>query len=196
VAPGQNAHDRPLILEEGVRLPPAPKEAVPVTFIWNLRGFACPLCKTRPSPSSWYIDCKLAKEECELVLSHEVCTTQEPGQATGGARPKTNRQRQKCMKTNNLPHGVEVLCGLPQPTPASSRSSDVHSFRSAHTKDALLSLQKILLLFILCKQRERETGAFLVRKTKPARRHHHRQLIQWRADWERQVISAARFNSK
>jgi hypothetical protein len=88
-------------------------------------------------------------------VSHEVCTTQEPGQAMGSTRLRTNRQRQKCMKTNNLPDGVEVLRGLPQPTPASSRSSDVHSFRSAHTKDALLSLQKILLLFIFCEQRER-----------------------------------------
>jgi hypothetical protein len=118
--PGQNANDPPLILEEGVRFPPASKEAVPVTFICNLRGFGCPLSANTISPSPWCIDCKLAKEECELVPSHEMCTTQEPGQAMGSPRFKTNRQRQKCMKTNNLPHGLGVLRGLPQPTPALS----------------------------------------------------------------------------
>jgi hypothetical protein len=71
-------------------------------------------------------------------------------------RFKTNQQQQKCMKTNNLPHGLEVCAGLPQPIPARSRSSDVRSFRFLNTKDALLSLQKILLLFIFCEQRERQ----------------------------------------
>ena len=112
--------DRPLILEEEVGLPPAPKEAVPVPFICNLRGFGCPLSADTISPSQWYIDCKLAKEECELVLPQEVCTTQEPGQAMG---LETNRQWQKCMKANNLPHGLEVLRGLPPSTPASSSFS-------------------------------------------------------------------------
>ena len=70
-----------LILEEAVGLPPAPKEPVTVPFICNLRGFGCPLSANTISPSQWYIDCKLAKEECELDLSQEVCTTQEPRQA-------------------------------------------------------------------------------------------------------------------
>ena len=72
-----------MILEEEVGLPPAPKEPVPVPFICNLRGFGCPLSADTISPSPWYIGCKLAKEERELVLSQEVCTTQEPGQAMG-----------------------------------------------------------------------------------------------------------------
>jgi hypothetical protein len=50
-------------------------------------------------------------------------------------------------------------------------------FRSSDTKDALSSLKKILLLFIFYGQRGREAGAFLVRKTKPARGLHQRQLI-------------------
>ena len=32
-----------MILEEEAALPPAPKEAVSVAFICNLRGFGCPL---------------------------------------------------------------------------------------------------------------------------------------------------------
>jgi hypothetical protein len=51
-------------------------------------------------------------------------------------------------------------------------------FRSSDTKDALSSLKKILLLFIFCDQRGREAGAFLVRKTKPARGLHQRELIK------------------
>jgi hypothetical protein len=58
-----------------------------VAFICNLRGFAA--VSLHVSPSQWYIDCKLAKEECELVLSQEVCTTQEPGQAMGSAQFET-----------------------------------------------------------------------------------------------------------
>jgi hypothetical protein len=45
--------------------------------------------QTRSPPSQWYIDCNLAKEECELVLSEEVCTTKEPGQAMGSTRLET-----------------------------------------------------------------------------------------------------------
>jgi hypothetical protein len=56
---------------------------VSLPFICNLRGFDCPLSADTISPSQWYIDCKLVKEECEFVLSQEVCTTQEPGQALG-----------------------------------------------------------------------------------------------------------------
>ncbi len=50
-------------------------------------------------------------------------------------------------------------------------------FRSTNTKDALSSVKKIFLLFIFCVQRGREAGAFLVRKSKPARGLHQRQLI-------------------
>jgi hypothetical protein len=81
-----HANDRPLILEEEVGHPRAPKEAVSVPFICNLRGFGCPLSADTISPSQWYIDCKLAKEECELVLSQELCTRQEPGQAVGSTQ--------------------------------------------------------------------------------------------------------------
>jgi hypothetical protein len=42
------------------------------------------------SPSQWYIDGKLAKEECELVLPQEMCTTQEPGQAMGSTPLETS----------------------------------------------------------------------------------------------------------
>jgi hypothetical protein len=72
-----------LILEEGIGPPPAPKEAVPVAFICNLGGFGCPLSADTIAPSPWYIDCKAVKEEWELLLSREVCTTQEPGQTVG-----------------------------------------------------------------------------------------------------------------
>ena len=84
-----HANDRPLILEEEVGLTRAPKEAVSVPFICNLRGFGCPLSADTISPSQGYIDCKLAKEECELVQSQEVCTTQEPGQAMGSTPLET-----------------------------------------------------------------------------------------------------------
>ena len=86
-APG--AHGRPLILEEEIGLRPAPKEAVPVLFICNLRGSGCPLSADTILPSQWYIDCKLAKDERELVLSQRVCTTQEPGQAMGSTPLET-----------------------------------------------------------------------------------------------------------
>jgi hypothetical protein len=56
-----------MILEEEVALRPAPKEAVSVAFICNLRGFGCPLSADTISLSQWYIDCKLAKEERKLV---------------------------------------------------------------------------------------------------------------------------------
>jgi hypothetical protein len=75
-APG--AHGRPLILEEEAGFPPPPKEAVSVPFICNFRDFGCPLC--RPDlASQWFI-----------VLPPQVCTTQEPGQAMGGAQFETS----------------------------------------------------------------------------------------------------------
>jgi hypothetical protein len=63
---------------------------VSVPFICNLRGFGCPLTADTISPLQWYIDGKLAKEERELVLSQEVCTTQEPGQAMGSTQLETS----------------------------------------------------------------------------------------------------------
>ena len=70
------------------------------------------------------------------------------------------------MKPNNLPHGLEVLRGIPQSTPASSGSMCV-VVRSPNTKDALSSVQKIFLFLIFCAQRGREAGASRVRKTSP-----------------------------
>jgi hypothetical protein len=60
-----------------------------VAFICNLGGFGCPPSAGTIAPSPWYIDCKADKEECELVLSQEVCTTQEPGQAMGRTQLET-----------------------------------------------------------------------------------------------------------
>jgi hypothetical protein len=165
-----------LILEEEVGLPPAPKEAVPVPFICNLRGFGCPLSADTISPSQWYIDGKLAKQECELVLSQEVCTTQEPGQAMGSTPLETNRAMAEVHEGKSLAAWAGSFARSPT---VNSRELWFLSvvFRSPNTKDALSSLKKILLLFIFCVQRAREAGAFLVRKTKPARGLHQRQLI-------------------
>jgi hypothetical protein len=60
-----------------------------VAFICNLGGFGWPLSADAISPSQGYIDCKAAKEERQLVLSQEVCTTQEPGQAMGRTQLET-----------------------------------------------------------------------------------------------------------
>ncbi len=60
-----------------------------MAFICNLGGFGCPLSADTISPSQGYIDCKAAKEEFELVLSQEVCTTQEPGQPMGSTQLET-----------------------------------------------------------------------------------------------------------
>ncbi len=82
------------------------------------------------------------------------------------------------MKANNLPHGAGSFARSP-----AVNSRELWLLRCAwffvapNTKDVLSSLKKIFLLFIFCVQRGREAGAFLVRKTKPARGLHQRQLI-------------------
>jgi hypothetical protein len=81
------------------------------------------------------------------------------------------------MKANNLLHGLEVLRGSRNQLLLALIPQTCVVFRSSDTKDALSSLKKILLLFIFYGQRGREAGAFLVRKTKPARGLHQRQLI-------------------
>jgi hypothetical protein len=56
-----------MILEDEAALPPAPKEAVSVAFICNLRRFGCPLSADTISLSQWYIDREFPKEERKLV---------------------------------------------------------------------------------------------------------------------------------
>ena len=86
--PGQNADDRPLILEEEVGLPPAPKEPVAVPFICNLRGFGCRLAaRSRLHRGTSTASC--LNKSASSSYRRRVCTTQEPGQAMDNTQFET-----------------------------------------------------------------------------------------------------------
>ena len=157
--PGQNADDRPLILAEEVGLPLCTKRASvcrPVFVIFA--GFGCPsLCMSHlhsgTSTANWL------KKKVRARPVAGGCVLRENLVKQWAAHNSKHRRWQKCMKANNLPHGLEVLRGLPQSRkPASSPIPQMCMvFRSPNTKDALSSLKKDLapVHFPVCREGEK-----------------------------------------